>query len=788
MPVNFNGTYTQDFDKLATSGTSNPWAVDNNDVGNDRGLAIDNFSLSSIPTISGTTPNATSLPPDPIISIAATANASEAGSTNGGFRISRTGATTNELRVYYEISLSSSATFGSDYDSAFYKDSLAVPVFFLEDAPNSRQGYVTIPVGSTFVDIPTAPIDDKLVEGDEDITIVLEKTEELQIGRERLSPTYSLGNNYYAKVKIVDNDVPTSPTILVAATNPNATEFDGSPYFISTPPGVFRIIRTGDTTSAVTVNYTLGGTATNGVDYNKDYPNGSNYNKLTGTATIAAGEAFKEIDIYPVDDKLVEGDEDVILTLTAAPTSYALGTATAKVTIVDKPTISIEATSAFTGETISSVPTIPGIFRIARTGSTTSAVTVNYTISGTATNGVDYNNLTGSTTIAAGTAFTDINITPIYDNIVEGNEDITLTLSAAPSSGYDLGTETAKVTIVDPLDFATEPFPYLTRNDFNGDGKSDILWRNIDGNVATWHLDGSTVTAAGKGKLTSDVIAGTGDFNGDKVADALLVGTNGTVFQWQLNGSPVITTKSIGATLTTGWSIAGTGDFNADGTSDVLLKHNDGTVAQWQINNGLVTKSSAIGKLDASWSIAGTGDFNGDGTTDILLLNTNGTIAEWQISGSAVVAGKTIGKLDAGWSIAGLGDFNSDSTTDLLFRNTNGNIAEWQIKDAAVTKTGILGTATADWKIAGTGDFNGDKSAEVLWRNDAGNIATWQLGGATTLTATATNIPSFANPSWQIAAPIDGIPSQNALASITSSQSIALNTLIPVNDLQLSWG
>jgi hypothetical protein len=34
------------------------------------------------------------------------------------------------------------------------------------------------------------------------------------------------------------------------------------------------------------------------------------------------------------------------------------------------------------------------------------------------------------------------------------------------------------------------------RTDFNGDGKSDILWRNTDGSVETWLMNGSTVTAA----------------------------------------------------------------------------------------------------------------------------------------------------------------------------------------------------------------------------------------------------------------------------------------------------
>ena len=43
-----------------------------------------------------------------------------------------------------------------------------------------------------------------------------------------------------------------------------------------------------------------------------------------------------------------------------------------------------------------------GVFTVSRTGSTTAALTVNYTVSGTATNGTDYQNLTGSVVIPVG--------------------------------------------------------------------------------------------------------------------------------------------------------------------------------------------------------------------------------------------------------------------------------------------------------------------------------------------------------------------------------------------------
>lgn len=114
--------------------------------------------------------------------------------------------------------------------------------------------------------------------------------------------------------------IPVGPTVFIAATANAAENGTGS--------GSFRISRTGDTTNALTVNYSIGaGQATPGDDYAP----------LPGTVTIAAGSAFADVVVTPVDDSLVEGPEAVTLTL-AAPTGYGLGDATATVTIVDNDT------------------------------------------------------------------------------------------------------------------------------------------------------------------------------------------------------------------------------------------------------------------------------------------------------------------------------------------------------------------------------------------------------------------------------------------------------------------
>jgi Ca2+-binding RTX toxin-like protein len=78
-------------------------------------------------------------------------------------------------------------------------------------------------------------------------------------------------------------------------------------------------------------------------------------------------------------------------------------------------------------------------------------------------------------------------------------------------------------------------------DDFNNDGKSDILWRNSNsGNVYGYLMNGFTIANEGSiGQVpiaTGWEIAGTGDNNGDGNSDILWRNDNGAVYSWQLNG------------------------------------------------------------------------------------------------------------------------------------------------------------------------------------------------------------------------------------------------------------
>jgi hypothetical protein len=93
-----------------------------------------------------------------------------------------------------------------------------------------------------------------------------------------------------------------------------------------------------------------------------------------------------------------------------------------------------------------------GAFTVARTGSTNTALTLPITTSGSAVNGVTYQTIAPSITIAAAASSAPIVIAPIADTIAQGDRAAIVTLGA--SAGYALGANSsATVTVRDlPID------------------------------------------------------------------------------------------------------------------------------------------------------------------------------------------------------------------------------------------------------------------------------------------------------------------------------------------------
>jgi hypothetical protein len=354
------------------------------------------------------------------VSVTATiTNASETGVVAGNFRIARVGSTNASQLVNFQITGSASAP--GDY------------------APLGNSA--TIPAGASFVDLPVTPSDDNTMEFAQTVVLTLTSATNANI----ISPNI-------ATVTIADNDTNNLPVVTVTTTNhPFAYEGGGT--------GEFLFARSGATTNALTIIFTINGTADNGADYTN----------IASSVTIPVGQSNAVVAIAPVDDALVEGDETVIVSLTEGTNYIAAYPAFAKVTIQDNDQIVGVDASDFTAAE-------PGLdtgeFTFTRFGTTNTPVTIFFAISGTASNGVDYVRFTNSILIPAGSLTAKLPLVPLDDSIVEGAESVTLTLQN--DSAYGFGTPTSATAFIND----DEPMLTITAvvtNVLEGSGSNGVF-------------------------------------------------------------------------------------------------------------------------------------------------------------------------------------------------------------------------------------------------------------------------------------------------------------------------
>jgi len=308
-------------------------------------------------------------------------------------------------------------------------------------------------------------------------------------------------------------------------------------------------------------------------------------------------------------------------------------------------------------------------------------------------------------------------------------------------------------------------------SDFNGDGVSDILWHNSNGDTAIWYMSSTGgFTPVDLGVVdTSWSPVGTGDFNADGKSDILWRNTNGEIGEWLANGTAGgagFVKLDLGH-VDTSWVIQGTGDFNGDGTSDILWRNTSGDAAIWySVSTGGYSPVD-LGVVDPSWSIQQIGDFNADGKADIWWRNANGEIGVWFANGSAGGAGFTkldLGNVSTSWVTQGVGDFNGDHTSDLLWRNTStGDAAIWFMTSTGGYTPVDLGVVDLSWTIAGVGDYNADGRADILWRNKNGDIGEWLSTSGPGFNGFTKIVLTNAPTSWSI---VSSNPPVNVTASV----------------------
>ncbi len=325
-----------------------------------------------------------------------------AAANTGTFLVSRSGDIAAPLTVYY--------AFAGVYNSGV----MALHGVDFE----AVSGSVVIPAGQTQASITVVPRFDSIGEGTEQVVLYLGAN----------SSNYTLSSSGTATVTITDNasDLPYIDVVNMGS----ATEGGGTANFRIT-------VRGGTGTGTLAINYGFTGTAAAG-----DFSISGTNNTLTGTTiTLNNGVTVtRDVTVTAVNDTELEDLED--LTLTLSPSAlYQTFAPTVKAamwlrdndnlnTVYVDTQVGTSGSSTVTEGTVST----PTKFYVSRTGSTTAALTVNYTTGGLATSGSDYTALSGSVIIPAGSLGVDVPLVITNDTTFEGTETITFDFSAGSYS------------------------------------------------------------------------------------------------------------------------------------------------------------------------------------------------------------------------------------------------------------------------------------------------------------------------------------------------------------------
>ncbi len=196
--------------------------------------------------------------------------------------------------------------------------------------------------------------------------------------------------------------------------------------------------------------------------------------------------------------------------------------------------------------------------------------------------------------------------------------------------------------------------------DLNNDGRTDLVWRNVSGQMVVWYMSASGLVQSTRdyGIIpTKYEIRGVADVNGDKIGDIVFFDASAgqaVIYLMAANGTfTAVFPPGVGPS--SGWKPYRFGDFDGDGKEDIFWRNeSNGQAVIWYMNAGAVSASQFLPSVPiVDWQVGPARDIDFDGFADLMWYSpTTGSVVRWLFNGRGVAPTiETLPGVGGGWSL-----------------------------------------------------------------------------------------------------------------------------------------
>jgi hypothetical protein len=289
------------------------------------------------------------------------------------------------------------------------------------------------------------------------------------------------------------------------------------------------------------------------------------------------------------------------------------------------------------------------------------------------------------------------------------NGPLQIAAVARDAAGNRRTSEAITVTV------ANQEAKKAVRGDLNGDDKPDLVFVHAPtGQLHAWFMDG--YRKVGEGTFSPErvpagwEVASIDDFNGDGKSDLIVEETaTGRAELWAMNGLVRVNVVRL-VEETRPWRVAATGDLDADGDADIIWHDPEtGRLFYWLLDDGAVRSEGflTVSQPNLAWRVAGAADLNGDDKADLLWRNqTSGELQAWLMNGSSRldIVRPSPGSAATAWEFGAIGDFDGNGHADLVWQHRSmGYLYIWFMNGTNQVSQRFLSPSAIQfgWRVVG---------------------------------------------------------------------------------------